>query len=310
MTRTLPEFKEEFIKKYKLLLKDEIDTFLEYSVKRLPSVIRTNTIKTTPEELKKRLEEKGWVINNLKFYEPALVVKERDMPLGNSFEHFLGHFYVQESASMLPPLFLQPEKEDAILDTSAAPGSKTTQMSMMMENEGIIFANEPNLNRLSVLRTNCQRMGCKNIVTTRMDASRMRKTEMFDKVLVDAPCSAVGAMRKKWDIIHQWNPKIGETLSRLQKQILKGGIDACKKGGRIVYSTCTLEPEENEMVVDYAVKNLGVKIEKFEIKNFKTRNGITEWNNIELDDSLKFTHRVYPQDNDSEGFYVARLRKL
>ncbi len=310
MSRGPPQYKEAFVKKYENILGSETKEFLETSLKRLPSVIRVNTLKTSVDEIKDRMESRGWKVSKLKFYEPALKIENRDMALGNTIEHFLGYFYVQETASMLPPIVLEPQEDDYVLDTSAAPGSKTTQISQMMENKGIIFANEPNLARLSALRANCQRMGSKNVVTTKMDATRMKKTEFFDKVLVDAPCSAIGAIRKKWDIILQWNPSVAQRLSNLQRRILESGINACKEGGVVVYSTCTLEPEENEGVVDYALKNLSVELEEVKIKSFKTRQGLTKWNSKDFDSSLKKTARVYPQDNDTEGFYIARLRKI
>ncbi|MBR9678928.1 MAG: RsmB/NOP family class I SAM-dependent RNA methyltransferase [Nanoarchaeota archaeon] len=305
-----PEFKEKFKKKYSKLLGDELETFLEWSLKPLQKTIRVNTNKITRKKLITLLEKKGWTVKPLKYYENGLKISNNNTALGNTLEHFLGYYYVQESASMLPPIILNPEKNESILDSCAAPGSKTTQLSMMMENKGIIVANDVSIGRVKILSSNLQRTGCENVIITRNTATsfHVRQNE-FDKILVDAPCSATGAIRKKYDIIRQWNENTPIKMCGLQKQILYSCLQALKKGGELVYSTCTLEPEENENVVNHAIKKFGVKLLPAKIKGFKTRPGITNWDEEKYDPTIKKCARIYPQDNNTEGFFIAKMKK-
>jgi NOL1/NOP2/sun family putative RNA methylase len=305
-----PEYKEEFRKKYSKLLGDDLEEFLEWSLKPLQKTVRVNTNKTTKKELVERLEKKGWETRDLPYYENGLVISEKDAALGNTVEHFLGYYYVQEGASMLPPVLLNATRKDLVLDACASPGSKTTQLSMMMENKGLIVANDVNIARVKILCTNLQRTGCQNVVVTRGSATSAHSwNQKFDKILVDAPCSATGAIRKNYEIIRQWNPNFGVKICVLQKKILYSCLQALREGGELVYSTCTLEPEENENVVNHAIMKYNVKVLPSKIKGLKARRGITHWKGEEYDSSIKKCVRIYPQDNDSEGFFIARLKK-
>ncbi len=306
----IPEYKPAFKEKYEKLLGNEIEEFLEKNKEKLPKTIRVNTIKITKEVLIERFEKKGWITKPLCYYDNGIIIEKRDSPVGHLYEHFLGYFYVQEAASMLPPIIMDLKENDKVLDLCAAPGSKTTQISMMMNNAGVIIANEPDLSRMIALRANVQRMGCENVICTRANGVRIENfKEKFDKILVDAPCTATGAIRKKWELIQQWNPTSSMKMSKLQKMLLNSAVKTLNEKGTLVYSTCTLEPEEDEMVVQYCIERLGMKIEKIKINGFKSREGITEWDGNEMDKTLKNTIRVYPQDNNTEGFYIAKMVK-
>ena len=175
--------------------------------------------------------------------------------LGRALEHILGYYYVQELASMLPVLVLKPKPNEKILDLASAPGSKTTQMASKMENAGLIIANEISLGRIKILASNTERCGVMNTIITKKEGSAIckrfeKQNFLFDKILVDAPCSGEGTLRSSYKTYKMWNPNTIKKLSRIQKHLLESAIEILKPGGEIVYSTCTHAPEENEEVVD------------------------------------------------------------
>lgn len=313
--------KPEFLERLeKLMGKEETKKFIDISYVSAPTFIRCNTIKISPEELKKRLESNGWKIAQPfeEFPEAMLVLRESNLKpgeLGKSKEHLLGHFYVQEITSMLPMFALKPQAGEFLLDLCASPGSKTTQAAAMMKNQGTIIANEPNLGRIRILTANLEKCGVTNVMVTRADGIHFcnvfeEKVKMkFNKILVDAPCSGEGTLRKSPHTFQMWNLKFIENLSRLQKRIAANALKILEVGGEMIYSTCTLSPEEDEGVVDFLKKNFDIEIEKINLP-LKTREGILEWEGDKFDESVKNCCRVYPQDNDSDGFFVAKIRKL
>ncbi len=305
------EIKEEFLERYKKLLGNEVETFIEYLKKPLQKTIRVNTIKIGVEELIKIFEENGIEVEKLKFYDKGLIIKSKVEGLGNSIYHQLGYFYIQEKASMLPPLLMElNENKNLILDLCAAPGSKTSEISQEARNS-LIIANEVVKGRANILVSNCRRLGNDNVIITRMDGRKFAKyKEQFDKILVDAPCSSEGAIRKDFSIAKMISLSLIKRLSKLQKELIESAYIALKKGGILIYSTCTLTPEENEEVINYLYKKYNCKIEKIKIKNFKIREGVKYWNYEIEKEVYKNVARIYPQDNDSEGFFIAKIRKV
>ncbi len=307
-----PEFKE----KIESLMKDKSDIkeFWDIVEKPLPKSIRCNTLKISADELKKRLEKKGWKISqHYKNKEIMILGTLGPGELGKSREHLLGYFYIQEVSSMMPMLALSPEPEEIILDLCAAPGSKTTQASALMNNQGTIIANDVNLGRISILAANLERVGASNAIVTRHDAvqlcQKIKKLNFFfDKILLDVPCSGEGNIRSNPATYKMWNQKVINKITRLQKRIAEAAIPLLKIGGELVYSTCTHSPEENELNVQYLIDNFNLEIVKSELP-IKTRPGLTEWNNQKLNEKLKLAHRIYPQDNNTEGFFLCKLRK-
>ncbi|MBI2448699.1 hypothetical protein HYV49_00190 [Candidatus Pacearchaeota archaeon] len=157
----------------KLIL--DYDKFMEYVRKDPPSSIRCNTIKISIEELKARLEVKGWEIEQLRDYPQAMLIKSNLQPgeLGRSIEHVLGYYYVQDVSSMLPIIALTPKESEAFLDLTASPGSKTTQAVMHMNNKGLIIANDSKLQRIAPLVSNLEKTGALNTIVTRHDAVQL-----------------------------------------------------------------------------------------------------------------------------------------
>ena len=235
--------------------------------------------------------------------------------IGRSLEHLLGYYYVQEIASMLPVLALKPRPGELVLDIAAAPGSKTTQIAAAMKNTGTIIANDVNLKRLKILASNMERCGVVNSIITRRDGIALCKRLkdagfLFDKILVDAPCSGEGTLRSSPITYQMWNIHTIKSLSKLQKGILASALEILKIGGEIVYSTCTHAPEENEEVVDFVLKNFdNIKIESISLP-IKCRPGINKWLDSSYDKNVEKSCRIYPQDNNTEGFFIAKLRRV
>ncbi len=310
--------KPEFEERMKKLLGKEAIEFFKVSYTETPDSIRCNKIKISPSELKNRLENLGWKIEQpFNDFPEVMIVRSKLEPgeLGKTKEHLLGYYYVQDISSMMPLLSLQPKTGELLLDLAAAPGSKTTQAAAMMENSGTIIANEVSLGRISILNSNLERCGVMNTIVVRKDGIRFceildKKSKMrFDKILVDAPCSGEGTLRKSIKTYQMWNIKVIEKLSRLQKKLASSALKLLKPGGELIYSTCTLAPEEDEGVIDYLVKNFNVEVEKIDLP-IKTREGIVEWKGAKYNEQIKNCVRIYPQDNDTDGFFLAKLRKL
>ncbi|VVB74940.1 tRNA (cytosine(49)-C(5))-methyltransferase [Candidatus Tiddalikarchaeum anstoanum] len=301
MSSKKPVFKDSFKEYFKKLIGDELDSFINSSMIPLPDSIRVNTLKTSREKLKELLLAKSWVLEDVPFYKDAFIVKKRNQALGNSLEHFMGYYYVQEQSSMIPPLVLDPKEGDVVLDCCASPGSKTSQLSQLMNNTGVLVGNDVNVNKISVLRVNLQRLGCRNIIVTRGPGQRFKKfADTFDKILVDAPCSGFGAIRKNWAIAKMFNPRSFGSLKRVQSDLLQSSWDALKTGGTIVYSTCTLTLEENEEVIASFVKSHDdAVLENINIKGFEDSRGI----------NMKEVIRIWPHRKNMEGFFVAKLSK-
>lgn len=316
----LYEPKPEFLERISKLLrsKEDQESFWKIIHTETPDSIRCNTLKISPEELKKRLEEKGWKIKQpFEEHKEIMIIENRFSmgELGKAKEHLLGYYYVQEITSMLPILALNPKEEDTILDLCASPGSKTTQAAALMNNKGTIIANDNNLGRIQILASNLERCGVMNSIITRMDGAFLcqklrNKTKMkFDKILVDAPCSGEGTLRKSPKTLLMWNKKVIKNLSKIQKKLALEAFKILKVGGEMVYSTCTLSPEEDEGVVDFLLKNFDAEIQEINLP-IKARQGVCEWEGqFYLKDVTKAC-RIWPQDSNTDGFFLAKIKKL
>jgi len=315
MTKRRYEMKPLFEERMRKLLKDDKDfeAFNEIVHVKSRNFIRANTLKIDPDVLFTRLKKKWDVIRPFSDYKEIMLVGDLGPgELGNAVEHLLGYFYVQEISSMMSVLALKPGPGDLVLDLCASPGSKTTQMAAEMENSGTIIANDIALPRMKILSANLERCGVSNTVVTRNDGVglcvRLGKAGWkFDKILVDAPCSGEGTLRDSPKTFKMWNIKVVKSLGRQQKKLIANAFGCLKEGGELVYSTCTHAPEENEAVVDFVVKNFDVSVEKLDLP-LKCRAGINEWRDNEYDKNVEKCCRIYPHDNDSEGFFVAKFR--
>jgi NOL1/NOP2/sun family putative RNA methylase len=269
-------------------------------LKEIKPSIRVNEIKITVDGFMEFSELKL----ERAFFDNAFFVLDEGIKVGNTIEYFLGYMHTQSLSSMLPPIILWPKENERVYDGCAAPGSKTTQMSAMMKNKGIIYANDVRIERISALISNINRLGVLNTVVTQRNGAKLLRPDYFDRVLVDAPCSNLGSDPYAYI---KWNLKYSIKLSYLQKRILLSSFDSLKPGGTLVYSTCTYTKEENEEVVAYLLekrenaKLVGINI-PYDIPH---ENGLSEYGN-----EFRKVWRVYPWHLKSEGFFIAKMVKV
>jgi NOL1/NOP2/sun family putative RNA methylase len=311
--------KEEFVKRIeKLIGKEDAKVFFDISYTKCPVSIRCNTLKMQPEELIKRLRDYGWSVRQPFEDFPEIMVVDSGLKpgdLGKTKEHLLGYYYVQEISSMLPMMALKPEEGDHILDLCASPGSKTTQAAAMMSNGGFILANEISMGRIGILNSNLERCGVMNTIVTRKEGVALcerllKKSQVrFDKILVDAPCSGEGTLRKSPKTFQMWNVNMIRKIAKVQRQLAAAAVRLLKVDGVMIYSTCTLAPEEDEAIVNFLLRNFDVEVETIRLP-LKFREGVCEWEGEEFNNEVKKCLRLYPQDNDTDGFFVAKIRKI
>ena len=282
-----------FFDKMKELLGDDFPLYLEESDKPPYKGIRVNTLKIQPDILVPMLD---FVKEKTPFADDGYYVTREH--LGKHPMHHTGAFYVQEPSAMSAVTALGVKEGDRVLDLCAAPGSKSTQIASKLGGTGLLWANEVVRPRAHILLSNIERMGVKNAVVSNMTADDLctRLEGFFDKVLVDAPCSGEGMFRKDWDAIYDWSPEHSLSCAVRQKAILESAKKALKKGGEMVYSTCTFSKEENEEVIkDFLEKNTD-----FELIDTGCTFGVP---------SMEFCRRIYPF-HGGEGHFVAKLKKL
>lgn len=223
-----------------------------------------------------------------------------------------GKVYIQNPASMLPPLLLSPQPEDKVLDLAAAPGSKTLQLAAMMGNHGWISAVEVVKERFFRLRANLERYGATNVHTYHKDGGTVWRhvAEQFDKVLLDAPCSSEGQFSALVpESFAYWSERKIKEMARKQKQLIYSAVQCLKPGGRLVYSTCTLAPEENEAIIDHVLgKFPQLEVEPIALEIPESESGRDGWGNKIFDPRVTLARRILP-DRISEGFFVCVLRK-
>lgn len=209
---------------------------------------------------------------------------------------------------MIPPLVLDPQPGELVLDLCAAPGSKTTQIAALMNNQGVVLANDVSGDRLKPLGLNLQRCGVSNTIVT-IRANKAYPPESFDRVLVDAPCSATGTIRRSLKTLQMWSPSMVSRMVGLQKSVIEQGWSSLKPGGVLVYSTCTQEPEENEGMISWFLeRHPEASVEAIDLNIVRSPN-IMSFGKATFSPEVAKTLRIYPQDNNTEGFFVAKLRK-
>lgn len=301
-----PEFKPKFVERYSRLT--DWEAFKKYTTSFLRKSIRVNTLKKPVSEITRRLSN-DWHLEQIPWCREGFWVEHKGgrLDVGNTVEHCLGYYYVQEAASMIPPIVLDPKPGERVLDVAAAPGSKTSQIAQMMNNEGVIVANDVAGERLAALGLNLQRCGVLNTIITHMKGEHIKGLE-FDKVLLDAPCSGTGTIRKSLKTVVIWNPEMIKRIAGMQKKLLISAYKLVRSGGTLVYSTCSTEPEENEGVISWLLDNTDAKIEPVGL-TVKRSPAIVEFEGESYRKEVKHCLRLWPQDNDTEGFFVAKLVK-
>ena len=281
-------------------------------VQENPSVyVRVNTLKISRNLLVKKLSGRyGIETDHFDILANTLKFNELEENLGKTLEIALGYYYIQGFSSMLPALVLNPSANEKVLDLCSAPGSKSTQIAELMSNKGTLIVNDIKLDRIKALIYNLDRLNILNTGVIHSKGEILSKyfPNYFDKVLVDAPCSSLGIMQKKAEVNKLWSIEKVNRLHEIQVRLLVSAIKMLKVGGEIVYSTCTLAPEENEMVIDKLLKKYPIEVKKIDLP-VRFRNAFTKYNGKELHADLKYGVRILPWEADSDGFFMIKLSK-
>jgi NOL1/NOP2/sun family putative RNA methylase len=256
---------------------------------------RVNTLKMPLEAFDTKLDcEKS------PYYDAAYELKE-DVQIGKTWEYFLGYIHPQSLPSILVSLVLDPAKEDTVLDAAAAPGSKFSHLAMLMENKGVLVGNDYKKEKISSLYATINRLNVLNCIVTMRDGKKLDWKERFDRILLDAPCTALGSGPSA---ARRWEPDHSRKISVTQKKMLFSAYDALKPGGTMVYSTCTYAKEENEEVVLNLLENVSsASLEEISL-NIPHDPGFADYGK-----EFRKCWRIYPQHLQSEGFFIAKIRK-
>lgn len=296
----------------KLYGEDSANKYIEFINQDSTQYIRVNKLVTSREELSLKLNNNYGIttesVKNLPFV--LKVTKDEKNILGKTIEHILGEYYIQSLSSMIPPVILNPNEDDIVLDLCAAPGSKSTQLAEIMNNKGTLIANEVSQERVRTLIFNVERMRLLNTGIVHQKGEWLGRfyTAHFDKILVDAPCSGLGIIQKKNEVNNWWSVERANALGELQLKLLVSAIKMAKVGGEIVYSTCTLTPEENESVINKVLNKYPVELEEIDLP-IPSRPGFDSYDDLIFHPSITKTRRIIPWESNSEGFFVAKLKK-
>lgn len=283
-----------FLNRYKKWTNQEINPE-EIQAKH---AIRVNTLKISNDALYKRMSKKKVKLEKIPYLENGYYYAS-EFSIGSTPEYLLGYYYPQDPASQVPVQILDPKPGDIVLDMAAAPGGKTTQMSAKMQNKGIIIALDIKRDRIQSLNNNIERTGCKNILVYNKDAIYAGDLGItFDKILLDAPCSGNFCIDQEW--FSKRNLNDFKDKANIQIKMLKEAYNILKPGGIIVYSTCSLEIEEDEEVIEWAIDNLDVEL--MDIGLDIGDHGLT--------DKTKKTRRFWPNKTGTQGFFIAKLKKI
>ena len=298
---------DEYVNKMKKLLGDDYEAYENSLSQPLSHSLRVNTLKISVEDFLNispfRLEAVPWTDNA--FYYDASV----DTPSKHPF-YYAGLYYLQEPSATLPAATLPIEEGDRVLDICAAPGGKTTELAAKLKGTGILVSNDISASRLKALQKNVEIFGAENVIITCETPDKLSSFfgAYFDKILIDAPCSGEGMFRKSSSMISAWELNGNEKFAQIQKSILKEIVKMLRPGGKILYSTCTFDPSEDEDQVEYLLSlRDDLYIDSFEkYKDFV--DGNPEWSNCSAPhEELKNTAHLFPHKVRGEGHFVALI---
>lgn len=291
---------------------DDWPAFQAAIARPLPVTLWTNPARLNRCRLMALLGEDGVGARVMDWHSLGLRADPAFAP-GRHWGLFGGLFQIQEEVAMLPVSLLDPGPGERVLDLCAAPGNKTAQIAVAMGGRGTVVANELKRGRLGALRQTIKRLGLANVALTDRPAQEFPlRTGPFDRVLVDAPCSGEGTVRKNARALAEIDAGWRERLAGQQQRMLARALQLVRPGGRVVYATCTFAPEENECVVDTVLERFGgdVRLVPASVPGFNAAAGVTAWGGRRLDARLADTLRVWPHSNDTGGFYVAVLERV
>ncbi|MGD0028096.1 MAG: RsmB/NOP family class I SAM-dependent RNA methyltransferase [Candidatus Bathyarchaeia archaeon] len=288
--------KEFFVNRYRQL-------GWRYEPVELKQAIRINCMNAERTEIKERLESRGVQLQKIPFLEGGYWISESDFSVGAMTEYLLGFYSIQEAAAQIPVMLFSELKDKLVLDACAAPGGKTVQLADLMCNTGVIIALDIEKRRLAALSNHLERCLVRNTIVYNQDARLCRRLNLkFDRILLDMPCSGNFATDEEW--FSRRTIENVENNAKLQREILIEAKKVLQEHGEIVYATCSLEPEEDELNIDWAIANLGLQTENIDCYGEK---GLTKVFGRKLDGSVENCRRIWP--GKTQGFFVCKLRK-
>ncbi|MGM0685615.1 MAG: RsmB/NOP family class I SAM-dependent RNA methyltransferase [Promethearchaeati archaeon] len=304
-------YRKYMIERYlKLWGEEETLKFIKACEEEIRTAIRANELKAPIGELLRRLEDKEVELESIEWLEEGFYADFHGFSPGAMFEHLIGLYYVQGVPSMTVTRILDPQPGEIVFDLAAAPGGKTTHVAQLMRNEGQVVAIEKDKLRIVGLKSNLMRCGVKNTIVLRGDATKISEIPLTpDRILLDAPCSGEGL------IPIDSTRKTSKTMADIrycatnQGRMLDAAVDSLGKEGIIVYSTCSIAPEENEFVIDDLLK----RREDIEIVPIDVDFGLPGYTNpynIQMNDNLCKARRLLPHKHQTEGFFMCKLRKV
>lgn len=273
-----------------------------------PSV-RINPLKTTLEKGERALNALGLRTERIAWSPHSLFIDDdEDRPLGKTFEHQAGHLFMQDAASSLPVAALDPQPGERILDLCAAPGGKATHILARMGDQGLLVANDPKPQRVNHMVSTLDRLGGLSCIVTQRDGRNSTWPLMFDRVLVDAPCTTLGSIHHSPGAAFKQNRDKHERMAKVQRRLLLSAAYATRPGGTIIYSTCTLDPHENEEVVAWFAQQEGIALEPHQLP-IKGQDAPEKMSDAARE-CAQATLRIHPGDHGTDGFFVARFIRL
>lgn len=288
--------KDFFVTRYKKL-------GWEFTDAKPRQAIRINISNTKGKNLEERLQTIGVKLDKISFLEKGYWTHSSKVSVGATAEYLLGLYSIQEAAAQIPAMLFSSLKNKVVLDACAAPGGKTVQLADIMENSGIIVALDIKRKRLSALSNHLDRCHISNTIVYHHDARQASQLKMkFDRILLDVPCSGNFASDRNW--FERRTIADVKRNSKLQRQILAEAVQCLQPDGEIIYSTCSLEPEENEINIDWAIKNLDLQTKNIDCLGQK---GLTKVFGKKLHTSVERCRRVWPAE--TQGFFVCKMKR-
>jgi NOL1/NOP2/sun family putative RNA methylase len=284
-----------------------VNRYLELGWKYRPTeprpAIRINTMRGKRNQIIRRLRSRGVRLERVQFLEDGYWVLKSDFSVGATTEYLSGLYSIQEAAAQIPARLFSELEHKSVLDACAAPGGKTVQLANLMKNTGAIIALDIDKRRLLALSNQLERCRVANTIVYKLDARlASRLNSKFDRILLDVPCSGNFTVDADW--FNRRTVKDVERNAELQRELIAETQKTLKPDGEIVYSTCSLEPEEDELNIDWAIKNLALETEKI---NYFGEKGLTRIFGKELDKSVENCRRIWPEQ--AQGFFVCKLKK-
>jgi len=288
--------KQFFVNRYKKL-------GWKYRQVKLKQAIRINTMNASRDNGVERLSSLGVGLEKIPFLKDGYWITKSRFSVGATAEYLLGLYSIQEAAAQIPAALFTNLNNKTVLDACASPGGKTVHLANLMRNRGLIVALELKERKMFALVNQLERCHVTNTAVYNMDAKEASKLKMtFDCVLLDVPCSGNPITDREWFSKRTMDDVYRN--ARRQRQILKEAAEVTKDGGEIVYATCSMEPEENELNIDWAIANLDVKVANIKCHG---QNGLTNVFGKQLNSSIKKCRRIWP--DQTQGFFVCKLRK-